>query len=505
MSNFKEVNKKLLEQLSAKIRDKFVKMQDSLKNDNKAEITEQIATTEKELVALVKERTKQVMTPAAIALETKAACSDILCQLLKQNNALREDLQEVKENLSRLSTADKLYMTDKEPTTSSRANPRATKVTENLDPQTFWTNVFIEGQIDEPNTFQNLAKIDHQLVRLWQCIQTTFPENPIEFEAGRLLNAFQDYANLSPAPETFNIALHKFFSLMRLWNFPGQSFKPEFQKKIKNLHYTKLHENFQSRKQTRLPHHPKFLEFLFQIEFGSNWVKSFRDFQPKTLSKTKTLHAALVLTFILANRAPELENVVLDFENSCFLTEKSYSIGQDTGRVILMRLKILKHKTSNYGHSKFWTIIVGLIPSNQALKKRKTKLTKAGQALLYLHHYKTSKNSLLNNTVKNLNLTKRLTYEVRKIYAELGLGCKNRSFYSGKNSMVTLALLLKISRERISHFVGWKSNQITTYTTDPFFSLQCRISELDQTLKDTIKLSVKLANKSTLFKAFNWN
>ena len=434
----------------------------------------------------------------------RSAVTQILTEMLKQSNTLRFDVDKLSREVQSLKDAEKVFLQPPAPEDSEGTSTKPGKVKETLSPTTFWKYVFIENQKINPSRFEKLAQIDFQLKRLWNCLLDEISVNSLSVTAGALISAFQKFVNSDPAPNSFLVASNKLFALLRLWNFNSNCLTPEFQAKIKNMFFTELQIKFQTRRKFRLPHSPIFLRELCQTQFGPDTLSIWTDFQPRKLSKNLSLRAALILTFFLGNRAPELANVLTDIVNCFFITEKAYKIGNQKGRLIILKVPVLKHKTSGFGAVKNWTIVFGLAPANVHLKKRKVQLTIIGQAFLYLHRFKSAKNSLLNDAFHNKKLATALTSKVRQIYADLDLGVNGKTFYSGKNSLIHIALLLKISKSKINSFIGWRTDMCDTYSNDPHCALQCSMSEIDPTIRDLISLNIKMANKSTTLRAYTW-
>ena len=286
------------------------------KKDDRAEAEARV----KERVERTLKLSHPALTPDEVQVYAKAACSDILSELLKQNNAIRADMTKLGRDIESLQTADSLFMTtekDKIPQSSAKK-----VINESLEPATFWKLVFIEGQQITASRFQKLAQIDFQLTRLWNCLMDEISEKVHSISAGSLISAVQKYVSLEPAPGTFSIALNKMFALLRLWNFESNSLTPEFQQKVKNMFFTDLQVKFQSRRKFRLPHHPDFLKNLCATDFGPNAVDHWSKFTPKKLSKNLSLKAALILSFFLGNRAPEFDNIFTQISDSFLLQIK---------------------------------------------------------------------------------------------------------------------------------------------------------------------------------------
>ena len=424
---------------------------------------------------------------AAIITHGKAACLDIVSDLLKQHAEDRQDFRRLEDRIKNLEQAEITHLA-----TNS-------KVSDDLCPETFWNYVFIEtGNVKYSHPIKKLAQIPYQAAKLWRIFVTSCDKTTSAISAMQLINAVDDYAKINPAPRTFKIAVDRIFAILRLWNFQGANNNSQFQQRLIGEHLPNLAAAYESKRAVRRTHSPDFIQTLLNKNFGSNEVKSLSDFIPVEPSKENVLDAILLLSFLHGNRSPEFNNVKL-FPLDLFISVKSHKILDFEGRVLTVKLPILKHKTTRFHHRKTWTILIGIIDFNQKVRKRTIALLPAGKAFLYLLHFKKSETSLLPSFV-NLEvgkLTTILSNRVRQIYDFLGQSHKQKSFYSGKNTLATFCLTLKIPREEIVSFIGWKNDNLEVYTSDPTFSLQCTISEFPEILEPLIRTNVCLANKAS--------
>ena len=434
---------------------------------------------------------KGVSKEEAIAF-AKSACLDIVTDILRQHNEDRKDFHSLENRIVALEQADTVHLAT------------STKVRDDLCPETFWKLVFIEKvkQESDPEPLKKYAKIPFQLAKLWRIFKTKINEKN-EFTALNIIEAINDYVKSGPAPGTFKIAVDKLFSILKLWNFDMTNINIQFQQKLVNEHMANLAAKHELKRKNRATFSADFVETLLNKNFGSDQISKLSDFVPTSASLQNCLDALLTIAFLQGNRSPEFDNIKLG-DLAFFVSQKTFKIVQLEGRIVTIQLNILKNKSSHYQLRKSWTLLLGVIEAEEQLKKRNQTITllPAGKAFLYLYHFRKSDTSLLPNFCKLNRLAYNLSLRVKEIYSFLGRNPTNVTYYSGKHTLVSICLILKLPVHKIVQFIGWKGDNTDTYSNDPTLSLNCAFEEFPEILAPLIKANVKLANKASLLKVF---
>ena len=376
-------------------------------------------------------------------------------------------------------------------------------MSEELCPENFWKLVFIEKvkSKEELKPLQKYAKIPFQAAKLWRLFLAQL-DGQTDVTAVHIINAVNNYVKIGPAPATFKIAVDKLFSILKLWNFDDTNLNSQFQQRLINEHLANLAANFELKRKNRLTFAPDFVEILLNKDFGSDQISKLSDFVPASATLQNCLDAFLLLAFLQGNRSPEFDNIKLG-DLTFFLSTKTFSIAQLEGRIVTLRLNILKNKSSLYNVRKSWTLLLGVIESNQNIKRTpKITLLPAGKAFLYLYHFRKNDKSLLPNFCKIPRLAFQLSNRVRELYNFLNRNHDKVTYYSGKHTLVSICLHLEIPAYKIVQFIGWKGDNTETYSSDPTLTLNCSFSEFPKILEPLIRANIKLATKASSLKVF---